>query len=138
MELQFIDTNLIIRYLTRDHPDQAARAFEVFQEMEKGTLRVTTSEAVIVEVVWVLSSPKLYNVSREDIRKHLTNILSFRGLHLPHKRSYLEAVELYGSIPRLSFVDALNVVHMKRRRISAILSFDTDFDYVSGITRREP
>jgi len=100
-------------------------------------MMVTTSEAVIVEVVYVLSSRALYNLPRTDIRFHLTNIISLRGLKLPHKRTYLRALALYAGT-NMDFVDALNVAHMERQRIATIVSFDRDFDSVPGIHRREP
>jgi len=59
--MKFFDTNIIIRYLTRDDPEKAARAYAFLQEVEKGNEIVTTTEAVIAEGVHVLSSKRLYN-----------------------------------------------------------------------------
>lgn len=85
----------------------------------------------------MLSSRALYNVPRADIQRLLSPLLRLRGLTLAHKRTYLRALELYVQYPFLDFVDALNVAHMERQGISAILSFDHDFDRIPGITRRE-
>ncbi|GEM_PF-480496 len=38
----------------------------------------------------------------------------------------------------LGFVDALNVAHMERAKITAIYSFDRDFDRIPGVDRIEP
>ncbi len=138
MDLPFVDTNIIIRYLTQDDPDQAARAKQVLDQVAAGTLLVTTSETIIGELVFVLSSPRLYDLPRDEIRYHLTAILSMRGLRVPHKRMYLRALELYATTPRLDFADALSIAHMERSKLTTILSFDTDFDGIPGITRREP
>ncbi len=138
MDLPFVDTNIIIRYLTQDDPDQSARAKQVLDQVAAGTLLVTTSETIIGELVLVLSSPRLYDLPRDEIRYHLTAILSMRGLRVPHKRMYLRALELYATTPRLDFADALSIAHMERSKLTTILSFDTDFDGIPGITRREP
>jgi uncharacterized protein len=137
MEVQFLDTNLIIRYLTKDNPNQAQRAKKLIQQIQAGLLTVITSEAVICEVVWVLSSRVLYHLPRQDVRTHLTNLLSLKGIRLPYKRTYLRALELYAST-NLDFVDVLSVAHMERAKIQTIWSFDQGFDRLQGITRQEP
>jgi len=138
MPIPFLDTNIIIRYLTQDDPIQAARAKQILDQVAAGTLEVTTSETIIGEVVFVLSSKVLYNLPRNEIRRHLTNILGLKGLRLPYKRMYLRALELYATTPKLDFVDALSVAHMERRKLSTIISFDGDFDGIPGITRQTP
>lgn len=135
--LLFLDTNIFLRYLTQDNPDQGQRAYALLQQVEAGTLRVTTSEAVITEVVHVLSSKALYNVPRPLIRTRLAAIIRLRGLRLPYKRTYLRALDLYVGT-NIDFVDALSVAQMERAKITTILSFDRDFGKVPGITRQEP
>jgi len=135
--MEYLDTNVILRYLTQDDPSQADRARLFLEQVQSGTITVTTSEAVIAEVVYVLSSRALYDLPRPDIKTHLANIISLRGLKLPNKRTYLRALDLYETA-NLDFVDALNVAHMERSGIQTIVSFDRDFDTIAGITRREP
>lgn len=137
MEVEFLDTNSIIRYLTQDNPDQAERAYRLFQDVDSGRRIITTSEAVIAEAVYVLSSKDLYHLSRVEVSRHLTTVVSLRGLKLPNKRVFLRALDLYVSTP-LDFVDALNVAHMERAKLKTILSFDRHFDRIPGIVRRDP
>jgi predicted nucleic acid-binding protein len=56
MPTEFLDTNVVIRYLTQDNPDQTARATRFLQQLETGERQVITCEAVLVEIVQVLSS----------------------------------------------------------------------------------
>lgn len=137
MEAQFLDTNIILRYLTKDDPDQATRARRLFQEVQAGTLILVTTEAVIIEAVQVLSSKALYNLPRTDIKTHLANIISLGSLKLANKRTYLRALDLYAS-SNIDFVDALIVAHIERTKISTVVSFDKDFDRIPGVNRREP
>jgi predicted nucleic acid-binding protein len=85
-----------------------------------------------------LSSRQLYNLPRADIHRHLRNILSFKGIQLPGKRRYLRALDLYATTPALSFVDALLAAYAQERPAATVISFDTGFDRVSGLTREEP
>lgn len=135
--MEFIDTNLILRYLTRDHPQHSVQAARAFLQIALGQLIVTTSESVISEVVYVLSSKKLYSLPRSAVQAHLTAIIRLKGLKLPYKKSYLRALDLYAS-KNVPFVDALIVAHMERTRISTVLSFDHDFDRIPTVVRREP
>ncbi len=133
----YLDTNLIIRYLTKDNPDQSQRAKRLFEQVEQGATTLTTCEGVIIEAVNVFSSKVLYNLPRTEVRAHLTNILSLKALKIAHKSSYLRALDLYATT-NLDFVDALIVAHMERTKMTTLMSFDRDFDKVAGITRREP
>lgn len=135
--MRFVDTNVFIRFLTGDDADKARACFELFQRVKRGQDQVTTSEAVLAEVVYVLSS-KLYKQAPAEISARLKPILTLRGLHLPHKRGYLAALDLYASIPGLDFEDALTVTQMHREGMVEIFSYDTDFDRVPAITRIEP
>jgi predicted nucleic-acid-binding protein len=88
-------------------------------------------------VVWVLSSKVLYHQSREEIQQHLTRFLSLKGVQMPHKATYLRALELYAATG-VSFADALCAAQMERQNIKTIWSFDPHFDRIEGIKRREP
>ena len=134
--MHFLDTNIIIRYLTQDNPQQAEKAYRIFQQLEAGTATATTCEGVIIEAVHILSSKALYTLPRQDIRTHLTTVITFRGLKLPNKRTCLRALDLYATT-NLDFVDALIVAHMERAKINNLLSFDRVFDRLPNITRLE-
>lgn len=138
MPVPFLDTNIFVRYITRDDPAQAERANQILDRLADGSLAATTSETIIGEVVFVLSSKVLYNLPRTRIREYLSVILSMKGLQLPYKRTYIRALELYATIPRLDFADALSVAQMERQKLDTIISFDADFDNLPTITREEP
>ncbi len=129
MPLVFLDTNLIIRYLTQDSPDQAAR----------GEVALYVSESVVVEAVNVLSSQVTYHLPRREVARHLGNIFSMSGFKIPAKQTYRRALELWVSTPPVrDFVDALLVAQAERLKIPAIASFDSDFDRFPTIKRLQP
>ena len=137
--MRFLDTNVILRYLTRDDEAKAKACYELFQRVQRGEEELATCEAIVAEVIYVLSSPRLpYRLSHEQIRARLLPILTLRGLKLPQKRVCLQALDLYASYPSVDFEDALAVAHMEQRGITGIVSYDRDFDRVAGLRRIEP
>lgn len=135
--MEFLDTNIILRYLTRDDPAKAQRCYALFQQVKRKQIRLVTSESVLAEVVYVLSSRSLYNQPRENVRTLLLPIISLPGLKLSNRRAFFRALDIYAST-HLDFEDCLSIAHMERLKVNTILSYDQDFDRVKGIQRREP
>ena len=137
--MRFLDTNVILRYLTRDDERKAEACYRLFQRLSRGEEELFTCEAIVTEVVYVLSSRRApYRLSHEEIRARLVPILTLRGLRLPQKRVYIRALDIYASSPFLDFEDALAAAHMERQGVTEIVSYDRDFDMVAGVRRTEP
>lgn len=134
----FIDTNIFIRHLTQDDPIKAQACFNLFKKIESQTIEATTSEAIIAEVVYVLSSKQLYHLDRVTIRTLLYPILNLKGLKIPGKVVYLQALDIYADVPKLDFEDALIVALMQKNKLESLYSYDTGFDEVTAINRLEP
>ena len=118
---------------------RAEACYRLFQRMRHGEEEVLTCEAIVSEVVYVLSSRRApYRLSHEEIRGRLMPLLTLRGLKLPQKSVYIRALDIYALSTRLDFEDALAAAHMERQGITEILSYDKDFDLVAGIQRVEP
>ena len=137
--MRFLDTNVILRYLTRDDEAKAKACYQLFQRVKRGDEELLTCEAIVTEVVYVLSSRRApYRLSHEEIRDRLVPLLTLRGLRLSQKRIYIRALDLYASSPFLDFEDALAASHMEQRGVTEIVSYDKDFDRVAGLRRVEP
>ncbi len=135
----FIDANIFIRYMANDDKEKAQACFELFQRVKRNEEEVTTSESVLTEVTFVLSSKKLaYQLTHEQIRQRLVPILTLRGFKLPHKKIYLEALDIYAAKNSLDIQDALCIAHIQDQGHNRIYSYDTDFDAYPQITRIEP
>ncbi|MCB9138486.1 MAG: PIN domain-containing protein [Caldilineaceae bacterium] len=137
--MQFVDTNVFIRFLTGDDPMKAQQCKALFERTNRGEIELTTSESVIAEIVFILSSKRLYNQPRRDIRARLYPILSMQGLKISHRRMYLRALDIYEK-NNLDFEDALTVAQMERQALTDVYSYDQDFDKIQGaeIKRLEP
>jgi predicted nucleic acid-binding protein len=137
MALSYLDTNIFLRFLTRDDPNQAKRAYTLFTEVQAGKRTVTTVDVVLAEVVYVLASKALYNLPRADIRAKLTPILSLKGFLLPGKRTWKRALEVYATTI-LDLADAYLVAVVERHKNTDIMSFDKDFKKLPHVPHREP
>lgn len=133
----FLDANVILRYLTRDDPEKAERCLNLFRKADRGEVQLLTSEAIIAEVVYVLSSPNLYHLPPERIRSLLLPIINLKGLKLSPRWLYRRALDIYAT-HHIDFEDALAIAHMERQGISEIVSYDTLFDRIEAVERREP
>ena len=137
MSPRFVDTNIFLRHLLNDHPVHSPAAFALIQAIEQGTKVAWTSELVIAELVWVLSSRQGYDLPRERIRSVLLPLITLPGLQVPHKRLYRRIFDLYVLLP-IDYVDAYHAVMLFQRGEIELYSYDTDFDRVPGLSRQEP
>jgi predicted nucleic acid-binding protein len=131
----FVDTNILLRYLTRDDEQKAQRALNLLVKVEQGEEKVVTSSLVFFETIFTLQHS--YKVSRQQIRELILPIIALRGLQLPSKNVYYQAFDFYIT-KNISFADAYNAAYMLSEGISNIYSWDKDFDRIEGIVRLEP
>jgi predicted nucleic acid-binding protein len=59
------------------------------------------------------------------------------GLRVDRRRTVLVALTIFGST-RLDFGDCMLIASMRQAGSTVLYSFDTDFDHVPAIGRREP
>lgn len=133
----FIDANIFIRHLTQDHPDFSPACTALLSKAERQEVMLTTSESVITEVVQVLSSPRLYNLPRQQVSTLLTMLLSLAGMKCSERTIYLDALAIYAR-ENIDFPDCLTVAHMQQKQLTELYSYDADFDRFDTIRRRVP
>jgi len=132
---RFLDTNVLLRFLTRDDEERARKARELILRVERAEERIATSPLVIFEVIFTLA--KSYGVSPSDIRSRVLPIISLRSLELQDRSVHERALDLY-ALGGLSYADAYNVAHMEAHGLTEIYSWDSDFDRVAGVVCMEP
>lgn len=131
----FLETSLLIRYLTKDEPEKADRCERLFREVEKGRITLYLTPLVVAETVWVLS--RVYRFQKTEIVEGLCRVLNTPHLVCDEAELLLQALELFHT-RSISFIDAYHATFLPARGITEFYSYDTDFDRLSGITRREP
>ena len=86
-----LDTNILVRFLTRDDPDQSAEAERLMSGLTSDAPGHVCRE-VLVELVWVLE--RAYKYSRADISRALEGLLSVAEL-------VIEAADDVGAVLQL-------------------------------------
>ncbi len=128
--MRLVNTNIFLRYLTRDDPVKAEACFRLLEQARKGEIALTTSESVIAEIVFVLSSPRARPEPGRGARR-LYPLLALEGLKLPERSSF-RALDLYAN-HAVDFEDALTAAEMERSGITELYSYDADFDQMENV-----
>lgn len=135
-ERVFADTNLFLRYLTNDIPEQADRVEKLLQCAAAGEVVLVTTALVIAEIVWTLAS--FYRLSRQQVRDRVLAILNTPGLEVAEPNLLLEAVTNYAA-KNVDFIDAYNAAWMVQQQLGTIYSFDRKhFSRFENITVKIP
>lgn len=135
MKRKFIDTNIFIRFLTKDDNLKYDKCREIFKKAVEGKIEIATSSIVIAELIWTLLS--YYKVTKADVIEKISIIVSTENLHIPDKNIIADALVLYGR-KNIDYIDAYNAVFMKYHGFQEIYSYDEDFDVIEDIKREEP
>jgi predicted nucleic-acid-binding protein len=117
----FVDTNYFLRYLLEDNLHQQKKAKELFMDGAKGKKKLFTSDIVIFEIYWVLSS--FYGKNKNQIAEILKGILSFGFLKVEGKDILQDALLIYRE-KNLDFEDSYNLVYAKDKEASEFRTFD--------------
>jgi predicted nucleic-acid-binding protein len=127
----FVDTNVLIRHLTGDPPEQAARATRLLSQAGQLLL----PDLIVAEVVDVLES--VYRVPRPRVAELVRAIVAFPGIEVADEPVLLRALEVY-EVHRLDFADAYLVAEAETAGVNAVASFDKTIERVPTVRRVAP
>lgn len=114
--MRAIDTNVVVRYLTDDHPEQAAKARAL---VDAGTVFVATT--VLLESEWVLRS--VYGLSGVDVAAALKAFSGLPGITVESPSLLRKALDRAEA--GMDFADALHLG--SAGHCETMLTFDRDF-----------
>ena len=127
----FIDTNIIVRHLTGDPADMAARA-TAFLESASGLL---LTDLVLAETVYVLES--FYYVPHAKVAEAMRSLIAFKAVITVDPALLLRALEVY-EVDRLDFAEAYLVASAESSAVNTIVSYDKSIDRITTVERLEP
>jgi predicted nucleic-acid-binding protein len=122
--MRAIDTNVLVRLITRDDSRQALSA-ESF--IEKGAW---VSVLTLAEAMWVLAS--VYNLNPKSLAQALEMLLNHRDLVLQDPETVAEALELFRAKPALGFSDCLMLQLARKAGHLPLGTFDRNLAKVDG------
>ncbi len=112
----YVDTNVLVRHLTNDSPDQARRATAILENAE----RLILTDVVVAELVYVLES--YYERPRRQIVESVQSLLTLSSIAVSNHDLLLRAVELYEHT-RLDFAEAYLAAAAELTGVGAVASF---------------
>jgi predicted nucleic acid-binding protein len=137
----FLDANVILRALAPAIDpvslERAELARQLLRKAERGDVEVTTSDAVLAEIAFILTSRVHYQIPVVDAAGWINSIVQLEGFRHRDRRVIVQALEHWARSPGLGFVDALTAAYAQSPGIE-LATFDSDFDRIPGITRWDP
>lgn len=118
-----LDANVIIRFLRADHEDHYQRSRGLFEQAERGEIRLILLESVLAEVVFVLDS--VYSAPKDRISEALHPLFFHAGIEC-HDSSVLSDALQRWCRKNVDFMDALLAAHARSKDMP-VASFDKDF-----------
>jgi len=125
--MRAVDTNILVRLVTRDDARQV-KAAEAF--VARGAW---VSHLVLVESVWVLSS--VYDRGASEIATAVEMLLSHKNLTLQDSDIVVAALAQYLERPALSFSDCLVLEVARKAGHLPLGTFDRNLSKVDGAER---
>lgn len=125
--MRAVDTNVLVRLITRDDEAQVAAA-EAF--VRKGAW---VSHLVLAETTWVLTS--VYDLDDERIAVAIEMLLSHAELSVQDSDVVALALEQYRKHPNLGFSDCLIVEIARKAGHQPLGTFDRGLSKLPGAVR---
>ena len=127
----FVDTNVLIRHLTGDPPDLAARATAHLAAADELLL----PDLIVAETVYVLES--FYEVPADEVARLVRSVIAYPPIRTLDPALLLRSLEVYET-HRIDFAEAYLVASAEASGIPNIISFDRSIDRVTTANLIEP
>jgi predicted nucleic-acid-binding protein len=125
--MRAVDTNVLVRLVTRDDPKQVAAA-EAFVATGAWVPHLAVAEAT-----WVLAS--VYDRDPEQIANAIDMLLAHEQLTLQDEEVVAAAVAQYKRRPKVAFSDCLMLEVARKSGHTPLGTFDREFAKTEGVVR---
>ena len=130
IERRLIDTNLIVRFLTKDHEKHSPLAKNLFTACNRGEVVLVILPVVLAECVFVLES--FYKHPADKIATTLASLITSPNVEIANASLYLDALRRYGKT-RLHFVDSVLAASAAADNMP-VASFDAELRKIPDVT----
>jgi len=121
-----VDTNVILRWLLGDNPEQFKVVHAVLSSPQLKKCYVP--DIVLAECVWVLQS--MYTFDRDLVAEILT-VLVDTPVFVFNRQVFVDTLALYQTKKSLSFVDCLLLMQTRQNNTQPLLTFDAKLQRVA-------
>jgi predicted nucleic acid-binding protein len=123
MTTAWLDTNVVVRFFTKEPVALARRAERLLARAEAGEISLRLTPIVVAEIVWVLTT--VYGREPAEIAAGLSALLRADGILADQRDTVLEALDVMRE-HRVAFPDAYIAV-AARQASEAVCTFDAGF-----------
>lgn len=128
----FIDSNIFLRFFTKDDPQKASKVKRFFQESAEKEQQLAVNFWIFAEIEFVLR--RHYSLEKKKILSLLRSIFTINNLNIYGKELVQVALLIYEK-KNIDFVDALTAGFLETKNIEKIVSYDSHFDKFEKIKR---
>jgi predicted nucleic acid-binding protein len=133
MTRYLVDTNVLLRFLSGQPPEQAGAARKLFERAASGEVVLDVSPIIVAEAFYTLHS--FYGVERKTAAEKLSLLLQQHGVKLRDADAVFPALECIQTA-NVGFGDAF-LASVATEEEVPVASFDRDFDKL-GAARYKP
>ncbi|MCP3963530.1 MAG: type II toxin-antitoxin system VapC family toxin [bacterium] len=90
--MKALDTNVLVRFLVNDDDAQGRRVKRLFEQAEESRNRFLITNAVVLEILWVLSA--VYDFTRQEVLQALELLTELPILAFESHDGILELIRL--------------------------------------------
>jgi predicted nucleic acid-binding protein len=123
MTTAWLDTNVVVRFLTQEPAPLARRAERLLAKAQAGEIALRLTPIVAAEIVWVLTT--IYGRDPAEVASAISALLSADGILADQQDTLLAALDLMRD-QRVAFPDAFIAV-AARQANEPVCTFDADF-----------
>jgi predicted nucleic-acid-binding protein len=126
------DTNVVLRYLLRDIPEQFTQAADFFEQVRTGRKKMLFLESVLVECLYILT--RFYKVPKKEAAEALSGLIQYKGVVNRDKAALSAALSMYGE----NNLDPVDCILLARARHDAMQVFSFDKALLKAAARKAP
>ena len=135
MNRYFVDTNLFLRYLTNDIPEQAKLLEKLIKKSRQGKIKLIINSMVIAEIVWTLQS--YYKYPKKKIDEIVSSIVGSWAFEIEEREILLQALEDFHFL-NIDFINAYIGSWIKEHKIEKIYTLNKkDFKRIPDLVTAE-
>lgn len=129
----FVETSVLMRFLTADDAQKFQDCQALFEKIEQGQIRPYISNVVILEILFLLT--KLYKFPKTKVLVDLYKVLALRNLTLIEKTDTKMALNLFERF-NIKYADCLIAAQVPKT--TTLLTYDEDFKKLTGLKISTP
>jgi predicted nucleic-acid-binding protein len=120
-----IDTNVLLRRLLQDDPEQSKQTNRLFEQEE----RILITDVVLAETIWTLKGKK-YGIDKTGIASVITSLLEEPDVIFENTQVVWSALNDYIQAAPVDFTDALiinkakEIAKLHSENLKAVYTFD--------------